>query len=138
MNPQIITTKAIAKKTSTAFCLPVSLASLEAVFLASSAISSCSCKERNVEPLSALTFLAYLNTKNNAIRYEEIQRIAPSAMIVPELIATPESAAVDIAIPVANGLIVEPKTPTPAPSNTTAAPTRVSIPAATIVVPSSR
>ena len=37
------------------------------------------------------------------------------------------------AAPVANGLIVEPKTPLPAPSNTTAEATIVSIPAATIV-----
>ena len=49
----------------------------------------------------------------------------PSAIETP---AKPE------AMPVANGLIVEPSTPMPAPSRSTEAPTRASYPAAIITV----
>ena len=47
----------------------------------------------------------------------------------PSLIETPANPE---AMPVANGLIVEPKVPMPQPSRTTAAPVRASYPAAII------
>ena len=49
----------------------------------------------------------------------------------PSLIETPAN---PDAMPVANGLIVEPKVPMPQPSRTTAAPTSASYPAAIITV----
>lgn len=62
--PTIMTTNVSANSTSTTFCLPERTAE-NAGFSASSSIwpysfsdSSCSCNDRNVEPLSALTFLA--------------------------------------------------------------------------------
>ena len=48
---------------------------------------------------------------------------------IPSLIDTPAN---PDAIPVANGLIVEPKVPIPQPSRTTAAPVMASYPAAII------
>jgi hypothetical protein len=53
------------------------------------------------------------------------RRPNPSLMEVP---ANPD------AMPVANGLMVDPRTPTPHPSSRTAAPVNVSYPAATITV----
>ncbi len=78
-----------------------------------------------------ITFLAYLITKNIDINNEVIQRIAPKPIIIPWLTSIPSGSA-DTAAPTANGLTVDPRTPEPAPSNTTADATSVSIPAATI------
>ena len=66
------------------------------------------------------------------------QRIAPSAMMMPWLTAMPIPESASTATPTANGFTVEPKTPQPAPKRTTAAPVRLSKPAATMVAASSR
>ena len=50
--------------------------------------------------------------------------------------STPTEVAAATAAPVANGLMVEPRTPVPAPSRTVAAPTIGSKPAAIIVAAS--
>ena len=56
-------------------------------------------------------------------------------MMIPWFTSIPSGSA-DTAAPTANGLIVEPRTPTPAPNNTVAEATIVSIPAITIVAES--
>ena len=62
----------------------------------------------------------------------------PSMMMVPWLMTMPLPDSESTAAPTANGLTVEPSTPQPAPRRTTAAPTTLSKPAATIVAASSR
>ena len=93
----------------------------------------CSCSDRNVEPFSALTCLAYFKTKNRATAYDVSHNTTPKAIILPVSTATPTLSSADTAAIVQNGLIVEPRTPTPAPKATVIAPTSVSMPAATIV-----
>ena len=84
-----------------------------------------------VEPLSAFTFLAYLNTKIIAIKREVNQRANPKTIIKVLLYGTFTLWRADSAAPVAKGLIVEPSTPQPAPSKTVDTATMVSKPAAT-------
>ena len=140
MNIKIITKNVIPNKIRIAFCLPVNLtSSVKSLFPYSAIIASCSCNDKIVEPLSAFTFLAYVNTKKIEIPNAKTQRTAPIAIIVPMFTvylmpkASNASLAAPCAAPTANGLTVEPKTPEPAPNNTIADATIVSIPAATIV-----
>ena len=65
-------------------------------------------------------------------------RMAPSAMMMAWFTAMPTPESASTATPTANGFTVEPRTPQPAPSSTTAAPVRLSKPAATMVAASSR
>ena len=58
--------------------------------------------------------------------------MTPIPIIIAWLATTPSGKALT-ATPTANGLIVEPKTPLPAPNKTMALATMVSIPAITIV-----
>ncbi len=66
---------------------------------------------------------AYRVTKSADMKYVASQRMTASAYTMPMLTETPASAAAAMAAPVANGFIVEPRTPQPAPSSTVAAPT---------------
>ena len=99
---------------------------------------SCSCSDRMVEPLLALTFFAYRMTKTMEIASVTSHSTTPSMMMVPWLITMPDVLRESTAAPTANGLTVEPSTPQPAPNSTTAAPTTLSKPAATMVAASSR
>ena len=72
-------------------------------------------------------------TKNAEIAKVVNQRIVAIKIIVPWLNSIPASFMADTATPVANGLIVEPSTPEPAPNRIVATPTNGSIPAAYIV-----
>ena len=67
-----------------------------------------------------------------------IQRMAPSAMMMAWFTAMPTPDRASTATPTANGFTVEPSTPQPAPRSTTAAPVRLSKPAATMVAAKSR
>ena len=62
----------------------------------------------------------------------------PKPMMTPWLMTRPVLESESMAAPTANGFTVEPSTPQPAPKSTTAAPTMLSKPAATIVAASSR
>ena len=66
------------------------------------------------------------------------QRMRPSTMMMPWFTAMPMPESASTATPTANGFTVEPSTPQPAPRSTTAAPVRLSKPAATMVAASSR
>ena len=73
-----------------------------------------------------------------AMASDTSQMITPRAMMMPWFTDTPMPFRASTATPTANGFTVEPITPTPAPSSTTAAPVRLSKPAATMVAASSR
>ena len=77
-------------------------------------------------------------TKTMEIASVTSHNTTPSRMMVPWLITMPEELKESTAAPTANGLTVEPSTPQPAPNSTTAAPTTLSKPAATMVAASSR
>ena len=97
-------------------------------------IFSCSWSDKSVEPLSAWTFFAYLTTVIIHITIVNNQSIVPNGRIIPWLgfIPCPFNAAT--AAPTANGLIVEPNTPAPAPKQIVPTATSESKPAATIAI----
>ena len=138
INPIIIIRKVNPNNIRVIFCFVVSLV-VAFVFLSSLpyffSITFCSCNDKNVDPLSFFTLDAYIITKNIDIASDTSQRANPISIIVP-LLMDIVSGSASIAAPFANGFIVEPKTPHPAPSRTTAEATIVSIPAATIVAAS--
>lgn len=121
MTPYIISPKARPKIASTALCVPVIVAGSSSAPIRKPASASPRSSWTTEVAGSALIRSAYLST-------QKIPRARPTTRITsretrPSLSGTP---AKPEAMPVANGLIVDPSVPMPQPSSSTAAPVRVS------------